>query len=110
MSYCRTNQKDRGEAMFKHLLEIKPGFCHSYSLWLQEEGRFEESVSLLHRWLELEPIQGMAYFCLAEAKSFPVRARQRPLSKRRPPFSIPRDSNRLIRCTFPTHWAGPRTG
>jgi len=70
MSYCRTNQKERGEAMFKRLLEVKPGFCHSYSLWLQEEGRFEESVSLLNRWLEVEPIQGMAYFCLAEAKSF----------------------------------------
>ncbi len=70
ISYCRTNQKDRGEAMFKSLMEQKPGFCHSYSLWLQEEGRFDESVKLLNHWLEIEPIQGMAYFCLSEAKSF----------------------------------------
>lgn len=70
MSYCRTNQKDRGEAMFKNLMVKKPGFCHSYSLWLQEEGRFKESVALLNQWLEIEPIQGMAYFCLAEAKAF----------------------------------------
>lgn len=70
ISYCRTNQKERGEAMFKSLMEQKPGFCHSYSLWLQEEGRFAESVKLLNQWLEIEPIQGMAYFCLSEAKSF----------------------------------------
>jgi tetratricopeptide (TPR) repeat protein len=70
ISYCRTNQKERGEAMFKSILKQKPGFCHSYSLWLQEEGRFEESISLLREWLELEPVQGVAYFCLTEAKSF----------------------------------------
>lgn len=70
MSYCRTRQKEKGEAMFQRIMEQKPGFCHSYSLWLQEEGRFKDSIALLNRWLEIEPVQGMAYFCLAEAKSF----------------------------------------
>ncbi len=70
ISYCRANQKERGEQLFRNILKARPGFCHSYSLWLQEEGRFKESVALLHEWLEIEPIQGMAYFCLAEAKSF----------------------------------------
>ncbi len=70
ISYCRANQKERGEAMFRQILAQKPGFCHSYSLWLQEEGRFKESIELLNQWLEIEPVQGMAYFCLAEAKAF----------------------------------------
>jgi tetratricopeptide (TPR) repeat protein len=70
ITYCRTNQKECGEDMFKSLLVQKPGFCHSYSLWLQEEGRFTESIALLNDWLLVEPVQGMAYFCLAEAKAF----------------------------------------
>lgn len=70
MCYCRTNHKERGEQMFRRIMEERPGYCHSYSLWLQEEGRFSESVALLNRWLEIEPIQGMAFFCLAEAKAF----------------------------------------
>jgi len=70
MCYCRTNQKERGEALFNRILKLRPGFCHSYSLWLQEEGRFSDSVSLLNQWLEVEPVQGMAYFCLSEAKAF----------------------------------------
>jgi tetratricopeptide (TPR) repeat protein len=70
ISYCRTSQKQRGEALFKQIMKQKPGFCHSYSLWLQEEGRFKESIKLLTEWLEIEPVQGAAYFCLAEAKAF----------------------------------------
>ena len=70
ISYCRANRKQRGEDLFKSILKQKPGFCHSYSLWLQEEGRFAESIALLNEWLQMEPIQGMAYFCLSEAKSF----------------------------------------
>lgn len=70
VSYCRANQKNRGEALFRRVMEQRQGYCHSYSLWLQEEGRFEESIDILHDWLKVEPIQGMAYFCLAEAKAF----------------------------------------
>ena len=69
-AYTRVNDKERGEAMFKQVWEMEPGVCKSYAIWLQEEGRFEESVELLKESLAIQPDQGAAYYCLAEAKAF----------------------------------------
>jgi len=69
-SLCRGNQKERGENLFRQVYELNNTFCHPYAFWLQEEGRFSESVALMTHSLSVTPIQGMAYYSLAEAKKF----------------------------------------
>lgn len=70
LAYVRVNDKARGEQLFKRVWKMQPGVCKSYAIWLQEEGRFEESVAMLKESLEIEPVQGSAYYCLSEAKAF----------------------------------------
>ena len=73
VSYCRNGQESDGESLFRELIRLENGFCRSYALWLQEVGRREESIQYLLNWVDMEPVQGMAYFALAEAGHFTLR-------------------------------------
>ncbi len=70
LAYVRVGQKEKAEKTFKKAWDMQPGVCQSYAIFLQEEGRFDESVDLLKKSLTIQPVQGTAYYCLAEAKAF----------------------------------------
>jgi len=69
-SYSETTHPEWAELTFKRAVEIHPSLGARYALWLQEEGRFAESVDILWGSLDKFPIQGAAYYGLAEAKVF----------------------------------------
>ncbi len=69
-AYGRVRNAEKAEAYFKKSLKFDPASSQAYGLWLQEEGRFEESVRYFTDSIRLAPVQGLAYFGLAEAKAF----------------------------------------
>jgi len=75
MAYARSNDEARAEEIFRQVWSKDPGTCQSYAIWLQDEGRFEDSVALLKESLSVRPNQGAAYYALAEAKVFELDGR-----------------------------------
>lgn len=66
----RLGKADEAEAIFRKIAPLNAGAANSYATWLQEEGRFDDSVSVLRTSLRLQPLQGAPYRNLAEAKHF----------------------------------------
>jgi len=71
-TYGKVGRPHEAEALFKSAAELDPSSGPPYAHWLQEEGRFAESVPVLKRAIAGEPIQGQAYYNLAIAKCFEV--------------------------------------
>ncbi|HEY3783115.1 MAG TPA: sulfotransferase [Fimbriimonadaceae bacterium] len=71
-SYAMVRQHDAAEDMFRQAMALKPSTSQSYAQWLVEQGRFEESLQCLVQSVKLKPVQGYAYYCLAESKWFEI--------------------------------------
>ena len=74
ITYGKVGRKEEAERLF---LESRtdPETALPYAHWLQEEGRFDESVPVLEKALKLNPVQGQAYYNLAVARRFEVEGR-----------------------------------
>jgi tetratricopeptide (TPR) repeat protein len=64
--------RTEAEDLFRRAVVANPVSANSYGLWLQQEGRFEESVNCFLTSIRAMPGQGVAYYGLAEAKVFEV--------------------------------------
>jgi hypothetical protein len=64
--------RERAESIFKRIETRGSLYASAYATWLQEEGRFPESVQVLERSILREPTQGAAYHALADAGCFTV--------------------------------------
>ncbi len=69
-TYAELQEHEKAERHFLRALKLDPRSGQGYALWLQQAGRFEESVQQLLEIIKLEPNQGLAYYYLAEAKAF----------------------------------------
>ncbi len=65
-----TGDKENGERLYREVSSDHPDLAGSYGLWLQKEGRFSESIATFADSLKADPVQGLPYFGLAEAKTF----------------------------------------
>ena len=73
-AYGKVGRSEDAEALFMRALEREPAAGPPYAHWLQEEGRFEDSVPVLQDAIVTTPIQGQAYYNLAVAKCFEAGA------------------------------------
>jgi tetratricopeptide (TPR) repeat protein len=64
------NDAVAAEQLFRRARRIDPKTSQAYALWLQQTGRFEDSVELLLESIRIQPKQGLAYYYLAEARAF----------------------------------------
>jgi tetratricopeptide (TPR) repeat protein len=71
-TFGKVGRADRAEALFKSAVANDPSYLPTYGHWLQEEGRFEEAVPLLHESIFQNPIQGQPYYNLAVGRRFEV--------------------------------------
>lgn len=74
-TYGKLGEKEKAEAIYKTAAAIDPAAGPPYAHWLQEEGRFEDSIPVLKDALRLDPVQGQAYYNLAMAKCFEIDGR-----------------------------------
>ena len=58
------------EDLYRRTMAADPASAQAYGLWLQQQGRFEESIACFERSLDADPVQGVSYYGLAEAKAF----------------------------------------
>jgi tetratricopeptide (TPR) repeat protein len=72
VAYGHLNQPEKAEPIFRGAAKTDFKMAIAYAKWLQEQGRFEDSVRALNQSIELQPIQGEAYRGLAEARTFSV--------------------------------------
>ena len=68
----RMKRPEEAERIFRQISKVNASAANSYSAWLQEEGRFEDSVPILQQSLRLIPLQGAPYRSLVEAKVFAI--------------------------------------
>jgi tetratricopeptide (TPR) repeat protein len=60
------------EEIFRRAMSAHPVSGNAYGLWLQQEGRFEESVECFLTSIRSDPIQGVGYYGLSEAKVYEI--------------------------------------
>jgi tetratricopeptide (TPR) repeat protein len=70
VAYGSLGRSSEAEEIFRRLAPLSATGANSYATWLQDEGRFAESIPVLHHSLKLKPKQGYALRCLAEAHQF----------------------------------------
>ena len=71
-TYGKVGQTARAEELFQSALEASATAGTTYAYWLQEEGRFDESVPILKQVIKQHPTQGQPYYNLAVAKCFEI--------------------------------------
>ena len=69
-AYGRLQKPELAEPIFVDAQDRSPAMAVSYAKWLQEQGRFEDSVQVLERTINRHPSVGEAYRELAEAKAW----------------------------------------
>lgn len=69
-TYSRLGRQEEAERAWRRALALDPRAGADFGFWLQQQGRFEESVPVFEMALEAMPIQGGAYFGLSEARAF----------------------------------------
>ena len=74
-TYGKVGRKAEAEAMFLKARALDPGVNLTYAHWLQEEGRFEDSIPVFKDDVRSRPIQGQAYYNLSTAKCFEIDGR-----------------------------------
>jgi tetratricopeptide (TPR) repeat protein len=74
ITFGKVGQKEEAEKLFLESAS-DPDSALPYAHWLQEEGRFEESIPVLKEALRLKPVQGQAYYNLAMAKHFDIEGK-----------------------------------
>ncbi len=62
----------QAEDIYKKSMAAHPVSGNAFGLWLQQEGRFVESVECFLTSIKAMPVQGVAYYGLAEAKVFDI--------------------------------------
>jgi tetratricopeptide (TPR) repeat protein len=67
LAYGRVGRISEAEALFVRIAGSVSG-ANSFAAWLQDQGRFDESVGVLENSLRLQPVQGVPYRLLAEAR------------------------------------------
>ena len=67
-TYGKVGWPEKAEQIYKEAAASDPTAGPHYAHWLQEEGRFDESVPVLQAAIRHQPIQGQAYYNLAIAK------------------------------------------
>jgi tetratricopeptide (TPR) repeat protein len=67
VAYGKVGRAGEAERLFRQIYEEAPQVANSYATWLQEEGRFADSVPILETSLRSFPNQGTPYRLLAEA-------------------------------------------
>lgn len=70
LSYVGRN--DEAEEIFVKAMESNPASGNAYGLWLQQRGRFDDSVACFLRSLHADPVQGVPFYGLTEAKVFEI--------------------------------------
>jgi tetratricopeptide (TPR) repeat protein len=73
-AYANAGDRERAEELYRRTVEADPASGQAYGLWLQQEGRFEESIGCFLKSIQADPNQGVAYYGLAEAKAFDLEA------------------------------------
>lgn len=68
--YAKLRDPFKAEEAFRRAVAIDPSSSQSYGMWLQFEGRFDEAAAVFERSIQLRPVQGLAYFGLAESNRF----------------------------------------
>jgi tetratricopeptide (TPR) repeat protein len=76
VAYGSVGARDKAEELFKSAIALDPKAGPSYAHWLQENGRFEESVPLLKAAIRRNHKQGQAYYNLATANCFDMDGSQ----------------------------------
>ncbi len=66
---------EEAESIYRKTMEQDPVTGNSVGLWLQQEGRFPESIDCFMTSLKADPVQGVAYYGLVEAKAFDIEGR-----------------------------------
>jgi tetratricopeptide (TPR) repeat protein len=69
-AYGRLNQPAKAESIYREMAQRDASSAIGYAKWLQEQGRFQDSVEVLESCISRDPLQGAAYRELAEAKAF----------------------------------------
>ncbi|HEY3782648.1 MAG TPA: sulfotransferase [Fimbriimonadaceae bacterium] len=70
ITYGRLNRIQEAEELFKRIYAKGPSNANAHATWLQEQGRFQDSVPILYESLKMVPEQGVPYRLLAEAKHY----------------------------------------
>ena len=70
-AFGRVGGKEKAEEIFRRF-SSEASIVQAYADWLQQEGRFEDSMSVLEESIASRPLQGPAYRLLAEAKAFQI--------------------------------------
>ncbi|HEY3782646.1 MAG TPA: sulfotransferase [Fimbriimonadaceae bacterium] len=70
VTFGKVGRKEEAERLFKAAAWADFNSALPYAHFLQEEGRFDESIPILEAAIKLSPIQGQAYFNLAMAKHY----------------------------------------
>jgi len=86
LTYGKAGQPEKAEGLFKQAIALDPLTTTPYAHWLQEKGRFEDSVPVLQQAIRVHPIQGQAYYNLSIAKCFEVDGRS--LTEIVPPYIV----------------------
>lgn len=66
-AYALDRQPGPAERFFRRAEAFDPTLASAYGLWLQEEGRTDESIAAFRRSIAAQPRQGYAYYGLAQA-------------------------------------------
>lgn len=68
----QVGERKEAEDLFRSTMAAHPSSGIAFAEWLQQEGRFQESVDATLESLRVMPLQGVAYYRLAEAKTFTI--------------------------------------
>jgi tetratricopeptide (TPR) repeat protein len=74
-TYGKVGRTQDAERLYRRAIQIDPTFGSAYAHWLQEEGRFDDSLPVLRESIRSNPLQGQAYYNLTVAKCFEVDGR-----------------------------------
>jgi tetratricopeptide (TPR) repeat protein len=66
-AYGRVGRSEAAEEIYRRAVAAEPAANQAYGFWLQGEGRTTESAERLLAAIEADPLNGQAYFGLAQA-------------------------------------------
>jgi tetratricopeptide (TPR) repeat protein len=71
-AHAYRGDSEKAEEIYRRAMEADPAYGHAMGPWMQQEGRFAESVACFETSIRAMPSQGLSYFGLAEAKVFEI--------------------------------------
>ena len=71
-AYGKIGRRADADALFKTATQLDSNSVPAYAQWLQEEGRFDDSIPVLKRAIQHNPTQGQAYYNLTMARCFAI--------------------------------------